>query len=233
MAYNAFKDYLSRKHANLTGDAATYNAEPMISGFFLSAIRLPAAIANNLETEFPEDVIEEIDGDFILSANVRSVTPPNVPEIQIIEKPGLGGTGLSLPSILTLTKTIEIQFDEYYMAPITRVVKSWVYSIRDPLTGLSRISGVTQADYKGTMDLVYFDPSGSNVLFAIRFYGIWPSNVPFSSFTADITTSELIMPSVTFNFDLAYHTKVIEDDVKTILETQLQKLISSSGSSNG
>ena len=224
MAFNAFRDYLSRKHVSYTGNNATYNAEPMISGYFFGAFKIPAEIATFLEDEFAADIVDEVNGDLILSANIRNITPPRTPDIQMVEKPGLGGTGISLPTILTSTRTVDIQFDEYYFAPVTRVIKAWAYAIRDPITGLSRISTITQSKYKGTLDLVYFDPSGNQVLLALRFHGIWPSGAPWDAFTADITASDLILPSVTFNFDVVYHDTSIEADVKEILQREVENL---------
>lgn len=224
MAFNAFRDYLSRKHVSYTGNDATYNAEPMITGYFFAAITIPADIASLVELEFTPDMVEEVNGDLILSANVRSITPPRVPDIQFVEKPGIGGTGLVIPTIMSTTRTIDIQFEEYYFAPVSRVIKAWVYAIRDPLTGLSRINAIRQSNYKGKLDLVYFDPSGTEVLLALRFLGLWPSSPPWDAFTADTTASDIVLPSVTFNYDVAYNNTVIEEDVKEKLQEQLQKL---------
>ena len=107
---------------------------------------------------------------------------------------------------------------------MTKILTEWMRLIIDPLSGFSRITdGFVQSKYKATMDIVFTEPSGSDVTFAMRLYGVFPTTWP-TELGSDVTQHGLVELSETFSVDRVSVHESITEEVKGLLQEQVNLL---------
>jgi hypothetical protein len=220
---NSFSDLLSRQQTKFSGTTATYAAEPAISGYFFSIFHLPVEIKNAMDVAAVE-FLETADKEYVLACAIRNIDVPNLFDIQIQQKVGIGGTKFSVPTAINVVETMTIGFYEYYGYTISKLINAWASAIFDHTTGLSRLSNFTQSTYKATLDIAYFDPSGSKTTAALRCYGVFPSTVPTSNWGTDIGTNNLVEITVQFNVDRIITVPCLEAELENVLKSEAEKI---------
>ncbi|MCX8029909.1 MAG: hypothetical protein N2712_07950 [Brevinematales bacterium] len=115
-------------------------------------------------------------------------------------------------------------FYEYYGHIITKLIYAWITKIFDPVTGLSMLSELSQSKYKSTVDIAFFDPTGSTVQSAYRMYGVFPTQIPLSGLGSDITSNGIAEVTVQFALDRIVYLPCLEAEMQGVLSSEAEKL---------
>ena len=226
---NSFKELLTRQYATFNPDneLAEYYAEPAVSGYFITVFRIPSAILSKVE-EYEPGVANFVESPakmgYIMAAATKSITIPDSPALNVQPRINLAGANITIPVGLTPNNTMNITFYEFMGFPLLRFIRGWTRVIFDPITGLSVLDKFRQNDYKGTVDLLYFDPSGETLTFGIRCYGVFPNRAPFDGLNADISNNSLIEVTCEFSVDRVSPAPSIEASLVEILRQQVDSV---------
>lgn len=176
---------------NSSDGTTSYEWEYLVGGYFFFQIYiLPQFMNNATDKNLPSK----------LQALCTRVTLPDI-TLDHIDKPGLGGLHVTLPTKLTSNNTLDITYTEINPTeserPLVYSLSYWVQNLRDFQTGIA----TELSNYKGNAVLIATDPAIANIVFAVKFLGIFPVNIPLSSYAADITSNELVEWSTQFALD--------------------------------
>lgn len=191
---NTFSNLYSRipLKYNVGDGSVTYEWEYLVGGyFFFQVYNIPQFLANT-DSVFQQKI----------QALCTSVTLPDI-TLEHTEKPGLGGLHVTVPTKVAMNATFDIKFVEIVSdpnagdKPVVYALSKWVSTIRDFQTGIAQVL----SQYKGNAVLIATDPGIQNVVFAVKLIGIFPTSVPLSNYTADVTANDLVEYTVPFTLD--------------------------------
>jgi hypothetical protein len=194
---NIFSNLYTRAPLSSTG---AYEWDWQISGYFFFQIYSPpsavaaAGVADNVGTQ--------------LMASCTAITLPDY-TIEMAERQGLGGIRVNVPTSLTPATSFEVSYTEIVPGggqggvslPVTTLIGTWVNQIRNFMVGVASTNAASMGQFKGKALFVATDPSLTNVVLAIKFLGIMPTQVPLSGYTADVATNDIVTYSTSFSLD--------------------------------
>jgi len=201
---NAYDNQFNRVFVR---DKLDYESEPLVTGYYFLSFSLPKTLSN------PGGEYSQIDytsANQLLNAVNTSITLPDISITQVTIE-GLGGTWNTVPGRLDIARTFNVKYWETFSGEVTATIRSWLFQLRDPRSGASRIanskapeanaSKYTQQQYKGQLWWWMTDPRIDRVIFAMEYLGIWPTNLPLSSISQDVATNDKVEIEITFAYD--------------------------------
>jgi len=191
----------------------TYEWDPLISGYFFFQL-----------TKLP-DVLSQMDATLVSKQFMALCTALTLPDVNItpVERIGLGGVRTVVPAALEQTTTFEVRLLEIVrddsMPPIIQLLATWSNSIRNHFAGVADAkTAFSMNQYKGHAIFLATDPSITVCAFAVKLYGLWPQTIPYSGYTADVATNDLIEYSSTFAVDRSVVTDASDKDAAALLD---------------
>jgi hypothetical protein len=192
---NIFSNLYTRSPLSSSG---AYEWDWMVSGYFFFQIYSPApavAVVNDNITNQ-------------LMASCTAITLPDY-TLETVERQGLGGIRVNVPTSLTPATTFDVSYTEIVPGggqgaaslPVTSLIGTWVNQIRNFMTGVASTNAASMGQFKGKALFVATDPSLTNVVLAIKFLGIMPTQLPLSGYAADIATNDIVTYTTTFSLD--------------------------------
>ena len=182
---------------------------PAVQGaFYVIPVRLPDMIFSQKEKQELEEIFRVL---------VNKVTLPGVTLATAETTYGFSGaTKVSAPTNIDVTNEVTIGFNEQQGFPVINFIEKWVYAIRDPHTGLSRVSDYTLANISGDFLVVMTKPvymtanpieengvSGytlDNIERAVFFRNIYPTRVPLDTLSPNKENSDKIAYDLVWKF---------------------------------
>ena len=188
-------------------DKLQYESEPLVTGYYFLSFSLPQTLSNP-GGEYSQ--INYSDANRVLNSVNTSITLPDISITQVTVD-GLGGTWNTVPGRLDIAKTFNVKYWETFSGEVTATIRSWLFQLRDPRSGASRIKNAkaplststnyTQQKYKGQLWWWMTDPTIDRAIFAMEYLGIWPTNLPLSSINQDVATNDKVEIEITFAYD--------------------------------
>lgn len=201
---NAYENQFNRVFVR---DKLDYESEPLVTGYYFLSFSLPKTLSNP-GGEY--SAIDYTSANHVLNAVNTSITLPDISITQVTID-GLGGTWNTVPGRLDISKTFNVKYWETFSGEVTAIIRSWLFQLRDPRSGASRIANskapkgtntdYTQQKYKGQLWWWMTDPTIDRVIFAMEYLGIWPTNLPLSSISQDVATNDKVEIEITFAYD--------------------------------
>lgn len=216
-------DYLTRQIGGQWRDN-----QPYISGYFQVFFNLPEALFGSNASP----------ANTWLHSTCESFTPHSQ-TINKVDVQGIGQTGASFVSSVSINREITMAFREYQNLPVLNVIRTWS-SVFDPYTGVSTLPGGSRAltaktfipqNYKGVAYVLITKPTRSDgspldgktnydmqdVEEAYIYQGVFPTSVPIDTISSDITANDSAQLSVTFSFDGAPLTSAEDGVIEKVI----------------
>jgi len=188
----------------------TYEWDPLISGyFFFQFVRVPRALEDQSALFVKQSI-----------ALCTAITLPDV-NIGTVERIGLGGVKTVVPTALDQTTTFEFRFIEVVRSdaspPLIQYFAMWHNSIRNHFAGVADAEkAATMNSYKATSVFIAVDPAVSTLAFGVKLFGVWPTILPYSGYTADVATNDVVEFTQTLSVDRAVQVTLEDPDTNAL-----------------
>jgi hypothetical protein len=188
----------------------TYEWDPLLSGyFFFQFVRVPKVLEANSATFVKQSL-----------ALCTAVTLPDV-NIGTVERIGLGGVKTVVPTALDQTTTFEFRFVEVVRSdnspPLIQYLAQWHNSIRNHFAGVADPeAGASMNLYKAVAVFIACDPAISSLAFGVKLFGVWPTVLPYSGYTADVATNDVVEFTQTLSVDRAVQVDLTDPDANAL-----------------
>jgi len=230
---NGVNKYENMFNRVLVRDGLDYESEPLVSGYFFLSFSLPKFLSKP-KLEYGSN-IEYHNSNTLLNAVNTSITLPDF-TISQVTIDGLGGTWNSVPGRLDVGKTFNVKFWETFSGEVVATHRSWLFQLRDPRSGASRlqgssaprgpkVDGYNQQKYKGQLWWWMTDPTIDRVIFAMEFLGIWPTNLPLSSISQDVATNDKVEVEITYAYDRPFFYPATATYVNNFLKVRFTEMM--------
>ncbi len=145
---------------------------------------------------------------------INKVTLPSVTLATAEMNAGFSGTTkIAAPTNLDIANEITIGFNEQQGYPVLKMIEIWVYAIRDPHTGLSRVEDYNLNNISMDFFMIMTKPVApiaeegddkpvptSIIEIAIFFRNIFPTTVPLDTLSPNKEASDKVQYDITFKF---------------------------------
>jgi len=211
--------YADLSGAPVKGRADPQYIDPFISGYYyIHWFRKPLSMDDmGIDSSFFDDITRVL---------ATRVTLPGVTlNTTEVVTSFSNASKISTPTTIERDNSFSVAFTEMNGLPVMRNIEKWVFSIRDPMTGLSRLKNYGVKGFSGDMLVILIKPvltsaQGTQqtstgleradiVEKAYLFTNAFPTNVPDDILSPDLATSDQVIVDITFK----YSNCVINDKV--------------------
>jgi len=146
---------------------------------------------------------------------------------------GFNGTGkIYAPTTLDADNTMTVSYNEQMDLPTLKNIKNWVFSIRDPQSGLSIVSDYSLKNITGDLLVIFTKPvmysqdavDNNLIQETMLFTKASPTTVPMDILNSSKDASDKVLIDVPFKFQ----DMVMSDDVRKLAEEKLASIATAS-----
>lgn len=217
---SAYKDFST---APTKGMANSDIIDPYISGYYyLVWIRKPAGIVGDKAGQVPKTFFDDITRVLSSGVTLPGITLNTTDVVTSFSN----ASKVSTPTSIERDNTLGIKFNEMSGLPIIKNISNWIFSIRDPLTGLSKVANYGIKNISGDLLVILTKPilsSAANaqdegfIERAYYFTNLFPTNIPDDILSPDLATQDKIEVDIQFKFTNC----IISDKVDELAVKQL------------
>ena len=189
---------------------------PAVQGsFYLKWLRLPDFVDKQAWEEIMRTLVNKV--------TINGVTIGTADAVNGFS----GTTKLTAPTNVEVTNELPMGINELQGLGVLNHIEKWVYTIRDPLTGLSHVTDYSIRNISGDLLVILTKPvhsaDKSIIEKAFLYKNLFPTNIPYDTLAPNKETSDKIAYETTWK----YKNQIVNDQIIDYAAGVLPELVES------